>query len=318
MGKVSFSPSTRPVTELTRDELAEKLRPVQLIQGNVYRLETADYEIVDKILSMADRAPSVPPHVEGGESKQGSLVNLEDDTASPQRVINSPGYGDQRIRISDTNSKWWFRAHGWVNDGCSATLIGRSTALSAAHCFYIWGGWWPTNGVAFGASNQYPSGISPVYPVWPYHPVGPTVILPTAWVENSNPNDIDAEVWDFAVLEFSLGYYPGGHAGGWYGVRSPTAGTFNRVWLTGYPSEKYPHPQMWESVQQAYGGYYPGSGVEKHYIDMTPGQSGAALYDSDGYCIGINVAESVNYDVNYYRRWTAVTGAFFDAYGNWP
>jgi hypothetical protein len=106
-------------------------------------------------------------------------------------------------------------------------MIGRSTALSAAHCYYQQGtGWIATNNISFGASNS----VGPVStPFGSY--VFDSITLPGAWFGGNWD-------WDFAVLEFSPTRYPGDQTGA-MGTEWSMSGA---QYVIGYPTDK-----LWSS-----------------------------------------------------------------------
>jgi len=178
-------------------------------------------------------------------------------------------------------------------------MIGPSTALCAAHCFYQ-NGWITSAGITFGADT-----VAPTSPFGTF--LADSLTLPGAW----NNTEWD---WDFAVLEFSPTRPDLGRQTGWFG----TGENFNG-WkiMIGYPNDK-PVPSPWIK-----GGTFtaaPGSRYE-HNIDVISGDSGAGVYDSgDIRCNGIQSTQWYNPSRvwNEVRRWDATTYNFFAAYGNWP
>ena len=182
-----------------------------------------------------------------------------------------------------------------------ATMIGPSTALCAAHCFYQ-NGWISTASVTFGANTSAPTA--------PYGSfVFDTITMPGQW--NSNEWD-----WDFAVLEFSPTRPDIGRQTGWFGTGQNFNGTKTMI---GYPSDK-PVPSSW--IKSGNFTAAPGSRYE-HNLDVIPGDSGAGTYDNgDSRVNGIQSTQWFTTSPapvwNEARRWDATTYNFFHAYGNWP
>jgi V8-like Glu-specific endopeptidase len=270
----------------SREDLAEKLRPRRLVGDYEYRLEEPDYEVADRILAMEE-----PPHTNGWEGSENAFARFVIGTDDRQRVQN-PGVfpGSLNARLQD--------------QGCTATMIGPSTAHSAAHCFYN-GGWIASRIITFGANT-----VAPTAPFGSF--LADSLTLPGAW--NSNEWD-----WDFAVLEFSPSRPDIGRQTGWHG----TIQNFNGgKTMVGYPLDK-PSPSGGESWIK--GGTFtaaPGSRYE-HNIDAVPGDSGAAAWDNvDRRSNGIQSTQwrtSTPPRVwNEVRRWDSTTYNFFHAYGNWP
>jgi V8-like Glu-specific endopeptidase len=177
-------------------------------------------------------------------------------------------------------------------------MIGRSTALGAAHCFFN-NGWIATAWMAFGANNWG----TMTTPFGTY--VFDSITIPGQW--NSNEWD-----FDFAVLEFSPTRYPGDQTG-WLGTEWNMSGWQYEI---GYPLDKV-YPSQWAT----YGTYTASAGGRyEHNLDLVPGDSGACVYNASYRCTGI---QSTQWDAggrkwNEVRRWDSTTHNFFDAYGNWP
>jgi V8-like Glu-specific endopeptidase len=277
------APGPDPRT-LSRDELAEKLRPRRLVGRREYRLDEPDYEIADRILAMKD-----PPNTDGS-------LGTESAFARPKFIIGP----DDRQRVE--NPRFFpGSANARLSQNCTATMIGPSTALCAAHCFYQ-NGWITSESITFGADT-----VEPTAPFGSF--LADSLTLPGAW----NATEWD---WDFAVLEFSPSRPDIGRQTGWFG----TAQNFNG-WKTmiGYPTDK-PIPSPWIK-----GGTFtaaPGSRYE-HNLDAVPGDSGAGVYhNDDNRCNGIQSTQWFTTNPfrvwNEVRRWDVTTFNFFDAYGNWP
>lgn len=278
-------PEPDPLT-LSVEELAEKLRPKRLVGGYEYRLEQPDFEVAEKIFAMEE-----PPHTEDFQpSAEARFVIGTDDRRQLIRPAEYPG-----------------SANAYLSQNCTATMIGPSTALCAAHCFYN-GGWIASRSITFGANN-----VSPTAPFGSF--LADSLTIPGAWdVAPSSPGG--GWDWDFAVLEFSPGRPDIGRQTGWLGTRPNFSGAHT---IIGYPLDK-PVPTSWIK-----GGTFtasPGSRYE-HNIDIVSGDSGAGAYhDDDRCCAGIQSTQwrtsSPARTWNEVRRWDSVTYNFFDAYGNWP
>ena len=289
--------SPQPLETLSVRELAEKLRPRRLVGGYEYRLEQPDLELAERILTMARsrKAPSTdgfrPPHMP---------AFTPPDVPYPGQARLMPATfivgGDDRARVG-TPRQMPGSANAYLTQNCTATMIGPSTALCAAHCFFQ-NGWIASRSITFGADT-----VPPVAPFGSF--LADSLTLPGQW----NNTEWD---WDFAVLEFSPTRFPG-RSTGWFG----TEVNFNGVnWIVGYPTDK-PIPSPWIK-----GGTYtaaPGSRYE-HNIDIVSGDSGACAYNVANRCTGIQSTQFRNSDRtwNEVRRWDAVTFNFFDTYGNWP
>ena len=283
---------------LSREDLAEKLRPRRLVGDYEYRLEQPDYEVAEMILAMEE-----VPKTEGSLGRASAFARLlpsmpgSADRSLQFRFIIGP---DDRRRLEPRFFPGSAYAHLAPNN-CTATMIGPSTALCAAHCFYQ-NGWLTTRSITFGADTA-----APTAPFGSFQ--ADSLTMPGAW----NAREWD---WDFAVLEFSPSRPDIGRQTGWFG----TAQNFNGAkTMIGYPLDK-PVPSSWIK-----GGVFtaaPGSRYE-HNLDAVPGDSGAGTYhNDDDRCNGIQSTQwftSNPFRVwNEVRRWDATTHNFFHAYGNWP
>jgi V8-like Glu-specific endopeptidase len=271
-------PEPDPQT-LSVEDLAEKLRPRRLVGDYEYRLEQPDYEVAEKILAMEE-----PPYTEGFQSPQARFIIGSDD----RRRIDAPRFLPGS-------------AYAYLTQNCTATMIGPSTALCAAHCFYQ-NGWIASRSITFGADTA-----APTAPFGSF--LADSLTLPGAW----NATEWD---WDFAVLEFSPTRPDIGRQTGWFGTLQNFNGAHTMI---GYPLDK-PVPSSWIK-----GGTFtaaPGSRYE-HNIDAVPGDSGACAYhNDDSRCAGIQSTQWRTTNPprvwNEVRRWDSTTYNFFDAYGNWP
>jgi len=267
------------VRSLSVDELAEKLRPRRLVGDFEYRLHRPDYEVAEQILAM-----DTPPSTNGCRAPEARFVVGTDD----------------RVRLTDPRF-WPGSPNAYLTQTCTATMIGPSTALCAAHCFYQ-NGWIATRSITFGANTDAPTA--------PFGSLNAdSLTLPGAW--NSAEWD-----WDFAVLEFSPSRPDLGRQTGWHGTAQNSAG---RHAIVGYPADK-PVPSSWiksGTYTRAVGSRY------EHDIDIFSGDSGAGAYNTgDDRCDGIQSTQwfttTPQRTWNEVRRWDATTYNFFHAYGNWP
>jgi V8-like Glu-specific endopeptidase len=264
---------------LTVDQLAEMLRPRRLVGDVEYRLEKPDYELAKKIMAR-DAVPVTNEHISPGAA------------SGPRFIVG----GDDRTRVSAPRF-WPGSPFGYLGQSCTLTMIGPSTALSAAHCFYQ-NGWIATPSLTLAADTNNPTA--------PYGSfMADSLTLPGQW--NSNEWD-----WDFAVLEFSPTRRPGDQTG-WYGTEQSSTGNQTMI---GYPSDK-PIPSQW--IRSGTYTASPGSRYE-HNLDVIPGDSGACTYNASNRCTGIQSTQWRNSTRvwNEVRRWDRTTYDFFDAYGNWP
>ncbi|MCU1517184.1 MAG: hypothetical protein JWQ75_1905 [Pseudarthrobacter sp.] len=291
------APAPDPRT-MAREDLARALQPRRLVGEFEYRLDEPDYEIADLIQGMAEA-----PNTDGSWGNSSAFARAKYLTgpgpaSGPERFVVGT---DDRRRI-DSPQFYPASAFAHLSQTCTATMIGPSTALCAAHCFFQGGSWIPTASVTFGANTA-----APTAPFGSF--VFDTITMPGQW--NSNEWD-----WDFAVLEFSPTRPDIGRQTGWFGTGQNFNGTKTMI---GYPSDK-PIPSSWiksGSFTAAVGSRY------QHNLDVIPGDSGAGTYDNgDSRVNGIQSTQWFTTNPprvwNEVRRWDATTHNFFKAYGNWP
>jgi V8-like Glu-specific endopeptidase len=279
-------PQTLPV-----QYLAEKLRPRRLVGGYEYRLELPDLDLAEKILFGGTPRPT--------DSFRPSTV------VAPQFIIGA----DTRIRLA-TPGVYPGSAFAHLSQTCTATMIGPSTALCAAHCFYNQNGWIQSQSITFGADTVPPGPGAPFG-----SSLADSVTLPGAW----NGTDWD---WDFAVLDFGTSSL--GRSTGWFGTEAndgSSAPTDSQT-IIGYPFDK-PVPSSWLKV----GSYTAASGARyEHNIAVVAGDSGACAYNVHGRCTGIQSTQwccgadpsNPTRVWNEVRRWDSTTYNFFHAHSNWP
>lgn len=289
------TPAADPRT-MARDDLARALQPRRLVGEYEYRLDEPDYEVADQIHGMEEL-----PSTDGSWGNKSAYAR--------PKYLTGPGLapptsfvvgGDNRVRV-DHPQFYPASAFAYLSQGCTATMIGPSTALCAAHCFYQ-NGWISTASVTFGANTAAPTAPYGAF-------VFDTITIPGQW--NSNEWD-----WDFAVLEFSPTRPDIGRQTGWFGTGQNFNGTKTMI---GYPSDK-PAPSSW--IKSGSFTAAPGSRYE-HNLDVIPGDSGAGTYDNgDGRVNGIQSTQWFTTNPprvwNEVRRWDLTTHNFFAAYGNWP
>lgn len=274
------------VLRLSDRELLEALRPVVLKNGHEYIGEHAK-DFLPRV-----RAAEPPPSVKAFSPLRRAKSERYDGP-SVRPLSGVIGGDDRVVRRNNTEYPW----STIVYSGCSATMIGPSTALTAAHCGHNGTDWLtlPTfsPGTDYEDPNPYPFGQFGCY----------TVSIPTAFINN---NGGDAR-YDYAVVEFAgCGDFPGRNTG-WKGVWVAPDSVITGIYVYGHPSDKA-QPQIWGSEGA---GIVNGDYIN-FFIDAWFGDSGAGLYvcDTDGwpYVVGVlrGAAGALGNDnsPNYGRRIT--------------
>ena len=276
--------SPGPVPPTTVAELAEQLRPVRLVGEYEYRLAEPDTALAEKIMAMA-----TPPETPGRMPSTEALAGFDLSTSvSPQHVFYWPN--DDRTAYYPGAAS----AVGHLSQVCTIAMIGPSTALCAAHCFYSQGAWINGGVVAMAARNYGSSSSTASTPYGTYN--SDSVTIPGAWISGAgalgssqsgaSPAAHPAMDWDFAVLEFAPTRSPGNQVGAWFGTSTNRASGYLQN-IVAYPSDK-PYRSQWRVS-----GYYSSQSGARfvNYMDIYGGESGACVYWHDGgsgyYCTGI-------------------------------
>lgn len=227
-------------------------------------------------------------------------------------------------RVHWTGTSFGATAFGHLSQNCTLTMIGSSTAISAAHCFYQNGSWISGSLVALAANNNGPADANFTTPYGAFYP--DSISFPTAWTSGAGSAGGGGQTnqshpgwdWDFAIVEFAPTRSPG-NATGWYGTRVQFSG---QQYHLGYPNDS---GKLYRSQWLSQGQFFGTDGARyKHGIDIGPGSSGGCFTNGDWsqgwYCSAlVSSGWEVNgVQWNEARAWDATTYNFFDAYGYWP
>lgn len=255
-------------------------------------------------------------------------------TVTPVERADGPNYTrtvfgtDERAWLthSDVATYWQYSSNLWIGEpswgvGGSGTLIGRSTAISAAHVFWdaVPGGtWYSTRSWAAGVvrtRNNVTGAESTTVKFGSYDGCY-WVTIPFAFTTSLNDED------DYAVID----YYPcnltPGTTAGWHNaaILSSSEHIASNAWLHAY-DQSLPLPQQPATftyrkpslITRAKGAWSvaPLSGnpsILSTTLDITAGVSGGSIlqtpWDNYDYAVGVMVSEDSN--GNYARRmdWT--------------
>jgi V8-like Glu-specific endopeptidase len=258
------------VLAMSDEQLAQALRPLVLKDNEEYVGEPA-VELVKLIRAEGQIKTHsyAPAWIE--ERK------LEEGLKTQSGII---GADNRIVQRNNTSYPWTTVNYQSSSAGsCSGTMVGPSTAITAAHCVNNGTNWvalpWVAPGTDFQDTNQFPFGKHGCY----------TVTIPTAYINKQSFGDAR---FDYAVIEFSgCNDYPGNRTG-WKGMWEAPDGviTGNTIQLYGHPGDKT-QPQIWGNTGR---GILSGQYIN-FFMDAWFGDSGAGLYtyDTDGwpYVVGV-------------------------------
>ena len=233
---------------------------------------------------------------EGGANKTSGPSKVEDPAFKAGAEAERKVFGDDdRIQIANTKI-YPFSAIGYLEskdlkgqyESCSATLIGPSTVLTAAHCLYNHdaGGWQDeiffVPGLNGSTANDAP------YGGYEYQ----DAYVVQGYIDNYQGFYGSVLPWDIGIVTLKQ---PVGQNLGWLGYANyDNLGDFTAN-IVGYPGDK-PAGTMWRATCNVLSENV-GDGYFQYDCDTFPGSSGSAVYAYDEgqkarVVVGVNVAES--------------------------
>lgn len=310
-------------------EYAEAMAGITLVDGYIYRV-TPTLETVRAIRSdPALGAEGALPQGEWSDEPESDHDLLQDPVQDELRAYLIIGDDERKVQRKNTVYPW--RTIVAMNWGCTGTMVGKSTLVSAAHCFYDGKNWRPAYVFEPGAdrldateAERFPFGHIDCY----------VVTLPelTGYDSKGRPK----KERDFAVVDFR-GRLNGVQCNASPGVQTGYMGTLirgdseiqdHRASLFGYPGgdgldpvalalfKANAYPQLWGMK----GRITTVSPVLLEYtMDTEGGQSGAGVFvtDSNGLpnLVGVHSGGSrTGYSRNFGPRFTVEWWNFMKAH----
>jgi glutamyl endopeptidase len=222
--------------------------------------------------------------------------------AEPNPLESKRGFGvigaDTRSKVSDTTT-FPYRAiaqvdydYGRTGGGCTATMISRNTALTAAHCLFDYKAGTYKN-VTQIAPGRYRFGgiVFEPYGVW-Y--VAYTHVLQAYIDKGKNNRDIGIIKLHPKTISGCEHTYPGDVVG-YVEISKPAIGDsrLSNSRVTGYPGDK-PFGEMWTSGQCSPGWNTADENFGIHFCDTYGGNSGSSILTTNGQSLGVDSHAFVN------------------------
>jgi V8-like Glu-specific endopeptidase len=322
-------PAGRPIADLTVEELASAIRGRSLVDGYEYEEESA----LDRAQLIHDHlhgVRTIPSRIRSGSAPTAVAAEAATDVPAPANFDKNIFGPDNRTIRGNTTTPG---AHIMVltpadspitattESRCTAALIGRETALAAAHCF------WDPNTDQWRQDYAWAAGFdSEDADIDPFGQRNRcyVVTIPSAFT-TANGSPIEH---DYAVIDFtgSCGTFPGDLAG-WFATKVPEY-TNSEIQQTsqfwGYPSYTasscagvHCRTRIWGSSGALTVG--PPHHVINHMIDESPGQSGSPVFrffENQWFQVGIHKGVAVGQTANWARRINLAVNNAIDAWSD--
>jgi V8-like Glu-specific endopeptidase len=231
-----------------------------------------------------------PGGYEYGPPEDPSYGDAEPDPLESERGFGVIG-ADTRSKVSDTTT-FPYRAIAQVDydyartGGCTATMISRNTALTAAHCVFDYDAGTFKNATQISPGRYRSDGtIYDPYGIW--YVAEKLVFQSYAEDENRN-HDIGVIKLYPKTINGCEHTYPGDVVG-YLDISKPSIddSRLSNSRVTGYPGDKS-LGEMWTSGQCSPGWNTAEANYGFHFCDTYGGNSGSSILTTDGQSLGVH------------------------------
>lgn len=261
----------RPLSDWSRDELAELLRPVIATGGHTYVAQEPAWDAADAVLTGTDEPTTLDVHIRDGE---GRPAIQRVDEATFRNIIG----GDDRSTVWNTTAaphnaivQLALYSGNTYRGQCSGSYIGPWTLITSAHCL-VFSNTDRIDRIVFAAGR---SGGSFPYGASDCRLDDASTANDYLWSVPWGYYYDQAESLDYAVIDT----YPCHAAPNWFGgyVVNTGDGTYANH---GYPGDTCPGAPGPSNYQCGMTGsaYINDWRIESQYIDSMGGQSGSPWY----------------------------------------
>jgi len=287
----------------TVELMAEQMRP-HLITQEGHDFMAADVDVDAARRAFEDIAPPETGASEGVLPKDPAATTSNFVIANWSSALNCGRfYYPERTSV-------------WMNDGCSAVVIGPHTVVTAAHCFYEYGAWKNQTVLTPAADkgDSTPCNTTQPYGTWTSFDIW----IPNQWMASEDVN------WDYSVMHV----YPGGGVNignmGWMGTSGIDWNDTSELRRNSFPFLDSHYPVEWKSY--GYGSSVIFGPNKSYSNDSWSGDSGGGVYKNADYQIrGVHKGEITyscgwfsNCSTNIFREWTSDFYSLAVASGSWP
>ena len=290
--KFSAKPAGPPKMEAGEENRAAPIDEKAAVEAVGTLTRSADGKVTRNAASDAVRG-AVMEEIKKEEGKGTQNLDKAEDPSFAAEDASRQVFGDDdRVQVSNTKV-YPFTAIGYIEGksktgygGCSGTLIGPKTVLTAAHCLYN------HEDKDWLADIIFAPGLN-TFENAPYGAFkAESVTILEGFVKNYQGYYGSVVPWDLGIITLSE---PVGDTLGYFGYANYEGlGDFDAN-IVGYPGDK-PAGTMWRATCQV-SAENVGTENFAYDCDTYPGSSGSSVYAYDNaqkarIVVGVNVAES--------------------------